>query len=195
MDNIKTKQNIGIKGFTLIETLMSLLIFSVSIVALISITGSGVSDVTFAKKKQTSYLLAQEGIELVRFVRDSAIRSGVDWADLVSQPQYLRFCFSNNGCSIDPYQLALGTQISSAILMCPNTGCPFFYEEQTLGAGYQYSLGEKTFYKRTIRAVAYGGTTEEVQIISTVSWTHGGQEYQIEMTEFISNWVRPLASP
>jgi len=59
------------QGFTLIETMVALAIFSVSIVSLIAMTSQGVANVSLAKNKLIASYLAQEGIEVVRNNRDS----------------------------------------------------------------------------------------------------------------------------
>jgi type II secretory pathway pseudopilin PulG len=61
------------KGFTLVETLVAISIFTVSILGLISILASGVSDISYAKQKIVASYLAQEGIEYVRNMRDTAV--------------------------------------------------------------------------------------------------------------------------
>lgn len=61
------------KGFTLIETLIALLIFSLSVVAVMIVMGNGVSSTIYAKQKMTAELLAQEGIEYVRNERDTSV--------------------------------------------------------------------------------------------------------------------------
>ena len=67
------KQN---TGFTLVETLVAISIFSVSIVGLMSVLGSGISNTNYAKQKITAYYLAQEGIEYVRNMRDTEVLYG-----------------------------------------------------------------------------------------------------------------------
>lgn len=59
-------------GFTIVETLVALSIFSVAVIALISVTISGSSGSTYVKNKLTASYLAQEGIEMVRNLRDTA---------------------------------------------------------------------------------------------------------------------------
>ena len=71
----KNRKNIRATGFTLVETLVGLLIFTVAVVALMSVLGSGISTTTYAKQKLAAQFLAQEGIECVRNVRDKSILS------------------------------------------------------------------------------------------------------------------------
>lgn len=60
-------------GFTLVETLVAISIFSMSIIVLMSVLGGGISDISYAKKKMTAGYLAQEGIEYVRNMRDNYV--------------------------------------------------------------------------------------------------------------------------
>ncbi|MFA6353356.1 MAG: prepilin-type N-terminal cleavage/methylation domain-containing protein [Candidatus Paceibacterota bacterium] len=66
------------KGFTLVETLVAISIFTMSILGLMSILASSISDINYAKQKIAASYLAQEGIEYVRNLRDTAIISSVD---------------------------------------------------------------------------------------------------------------------
>jgi Tfp pilus assembly protein PilV len=61
------------KGFTLVETLVAVSIFSMSILGLLSILASGISNTNYAKKKIMAGYLAQEGIEYVRNMRDTSV--------------------------------------------------------------------------------------------------------------------------
>lgn len=96
MKNIFIKQN---KGFTLVETLVGLLIFTLTIMASMSVLGSSISSTNYAKQKIVAEYLAQEGIEYVRNQRDNYILfvsngSGLSWdkfrdanTTLISPPQ------------------------------------------------------------------------------------------------------------
>lgn len=61
------------KGFTLVETLVAISIFTASILGLISVLASGISNVGYAKKKIMATYLAQEGIEYARNIRDTHV--------------------------------------------------------------------------------------------------------------------------
>src|SRR3989344_755955 len=73
-------------GFTLVETLIAVSIFSFSILALMAVLFQGISDTGYAKKKMIAGYLAQEGIEYIRNKRDyyvlyPANRSWVNFRD------------------------------------------------------------------------------------------------------------------
>lgn len=61
------------KGFTLVETLVAISIFTTSILGLMAVLSSGISSTNYAKKKMTATYLAQEGIEYARNLRDTAV--------------------------------------------------------------------------------------------------------------------------
>ncbi len=60
-------------GFTLVETLVALSIFSVSILGLMSVLGAGLADTSYAKQKIAGTYLAQEGVEYLRNMRDTDV--------------------------------------------------------------------------------------------------------------------------
>jgi prepilin-type N-terminal cleavage/methylation domain-containing protein len=185
------------KGFTLIETLVSIVIFSVSIVALISITAGGVSDTNFARKKQNAYLLAQEGIELVRYMRDSIVRYNAPggWNLFVQGMSDCALSQSNAGCIIDSFELVSGGSFADAIDACGQS-CPFMQSEE-LGPNqllpptkgfYQYAFGPKTNFVRTISLEKV--SADELLLVSKVEWAHGDRPYEIVLKEVITSWVR-----
>ena len=57
------------EGFTLVETLVAISIFTMSILALLVILTQGIANTNYAKHKITASYLAQEGIEYARNVR------------------------------------------------------------------------------------------------------------------------------
>jgi prepilin-type N-terminal cleavage/methylation domain-containing protein len=190
MFNFKIKNN---KGFTLIETLVSLLIFSVSIVALISITADGVADTNFAKKKQGAYLLAQEGVELVRFYRDTSQRFGPDtWEDFVAGIGTA--CFGLDGCIIDAHSLAQNSSLGLALEACdPNLGGCSNLKINPNNGFYDYNSDPNSIdsiYNRKITMEEI--SSKEVRVSVTVSWDHGGDEFSIEVGEVLTSWVRKL---
>lgn len=68
--NFKINQNQNQKGFTLIETLVAITIFTIALVAMLSISGRGISDINISKNKLIANYLGDEAIEGVRALRD-----------------------------------------------------------------------------------------------------------------------------
>lgn len=76
------KINILNKGFTLVETLVAISIFTLSMVAVLSVLVTSISNTSYAKRKMVASYLAQEGIEYVRNMRDNYVlypESGKSW--------------------------------------------------------------------------------------------------------------------
>jgi len=135
------------KAFTLVETLVAISIFSVSVLSLLSILASGVSETNYAKQKIVASYLAQEGIEYARNMRDTSVISAGDaqtgWNNFKDNPLNL-----------------------------------------TLIPSYSDSS-----FTRSITKTLVLGSSNEVKITSTVSWTQGSGHYNITFSENLFNWV------
>lgn len=86
------------RAFTLVETLVALSIFTVSILGLMSVLASGISNTNYAKQKMVATYLAQEGIEYVRNMRDTYVLypGGGDWESFrgaISPPSHINPTF------------------------------------------------------------------------------------------------------
>jgi prepilin-type N-terminal cleavage/methylation domain-containing protein len=129
------------KGFTLVETLVALSIFSLSVLALMVALGGGLKSANFAKSKITASYLAQEGIELIRNMRDTFVLydGGADgWPLFLA---HVNDCQNTKGCIFHTEDLVYGeenrpiTQIE--IDPCINSFCPKMYFHPDTGA-YDY---------------------------------------------------------
>ena len=163
----------GSRGFTLIETLVALAIFSASIVALISVTASGVADTNYAKNKFIASYLAQEGVEMVRNIRDNAWISGGDWAQFVGA---VAPCIESAGCKIEAKTLAVSPCFGSPcdLLLYDNAGF------------YTYAGENQSSFIRKITVEEID--TEEFKITSVVSWNQGTVPFSVSFSENLLNW-------
>ncbi len=71
------------RGFTLVETLVAISIFTIGILSLMSVLASGIANTNYAKEKMAASYLAQQGIEYVRNMRDNYVlytsSTGLSW--------------------------------------------------------------------------------------------------------------------
>jgi prepilin-type N-terminal cleavage/methylation domain-containing protein len=76
------------RGFTLVETLIAISIFSVVIITMMSFLSQNISNTGYAKKKIIAGYLVQEGIEYVRNMRDNAVlyTGGGNWTSFRNTP-------------------------------------------------------------------------------------------------------------
>ncbi len=173
------------KGFTIIETLVALSIFTFSILGLIVITSQGVSDTNFAKNKLVATYLAQEGIEIVRNMRDTNALGGGTWQTIFQGP--LVGCYAAGqitGCDIDPATLTI-EPCSLALRSCG----PIRYN----AANGAYVLGStnptlpETPFRRQITLLDMGNA--EVEITSVISWTQGTTPRSVTVVEDVFDWI------
>lgn len=182
------------KGFTIIETLVSFTIFSFALVGLLAMTGKGISDVTIAKNRMVANFLAQEGVELIRAMRDdqivaanSAVEIDQAWGvftNLVDAP-----CSAvNQGCDIDP----LGTGSLGTLSPHPcndgQLGCALFFNTKTGYYGYKPDADSASnVFNRSI-VVERKANSNERLVTVTVSWKKGLRTENTQVTENLYSW-------
>lgn len=171
-------------GFTLIETLVALSIFTISIVGLISATAGGLNNVTYAKNKITAMALSAEGVELVRNLRDTkSLTSDTGWSDFLSA---VSICSVN--CKIDAEE----SDINNTLTVCANNPDPCYINRHDNIVSPVYlghnSSGTPTPFWRVIKITTIG--TDEVEIISTVYWLQGSGVKSVVTSEHLFNWFQ-----
>lgn len=163
------------KGFTLVEVMIAVFIVSLSIGGIFLLIKQTSSYVTATNMRVRGAFLAQEGIEIVRNIRDSnflKLHAGQPgtWAD------GLGWCFIG-GCSGDYNDTSLSNDIIRVLNL-------------EGGGIYGYGAGQATTFKRTI--VAQGLSVDSFQVTVTVSWTEkGGRTGEIRGSTILYNWLNP----
>jgi prepilin-type N-terminal cleavage/methylation domain-containing protein len=190
-------------GFTLVETLVAIAIFSISILGILSVLASSITDVTYAKEKTIAGYLAQEGIEYMRNIRDNDVlypANGSSWTAF-STTSSLASCIYDTShgidnrcgfnsfttptnlitffkCSVDPTEPA------------PSPGCILYLNS---GTGIYNDYNDNTtvdsnsgFTRKVWMTVLPGGN--EVQIFSEVDWNQGTGTANVIFSENLFNW-------
>ena len=170
----------------MIEMLIAMAIFTSSITGLIVVTSSGIANVNFAKNKLTATYLAQEGIEVIRNLRDRfySLDNSSDWNFFIDT------VLVNIGCLIpdNQYGCQIGNVQNDIITPCgsdncigyplqydPNTG---FYTSTTPGTGLRFF--------RTIKVESMGA--DEIRVTSEVVWNQGLRTRRVSATENLFGW-------
>jgi len=184
------------KGFTLIETLVAVSIFSVSILGLMSVLSSGISNTTYAKQKIIASYLAQEGIEYIRNMRDTYVLYGANgqagWNAFNTKLSTNSCLATGNGCyfNADGLNYLDKTQPMNDLAFSPCVGsggaCPEMKYDSATGK-YNYSTGSNTGFFRKIKVIQ--DQPNETKISSTVSWMQGSGNHSVTFSENLFNWV------
>ena len=155
-------------GFTLVEVLVAIAIFTVAITGVITVTVSGGISINSAKNNLTANYLAQEGIELMRAKRDSYVISGSTylqgWQDFT-------------------------TDVASVF-----TDCNLSY---TSDGFYVHGSGTSTIFNRELTIVSFtnsGTVPTELQVTSTVTWKEGYTTKSVSLNESLFDWYTPPPS-
>lgn len=172
-------------GFTLVETLVAVSIFTVSILGLLSVLTQGISNTGYAKRKVIAEYLAQEGIEYIRNMRDThVLYSGNTWNSFKTK---LSSCVVEHECG---FNNAVGVTSTDPgyefIFSCSRPGgCALYLNN----GDYNSNFGTNSGFTRKIWMTISGGSADEVKIYSDVSWVQGSGTYHITFSENLYNWV------
>ena len=165
-DNLNTK-----RGFTIIELIISIFILSIAVVGIYSAFSMMVVLTADASDRLTAAYLAQEGIEVIRNIRDTNWLSS-SFVPETSWTQSFSNCTSDiGGCEAD-YK-TMGTD-SSPLLPYgtgSNSGDYLKIDTSSDGSGfYNYTTGSKTKFKRKILVSFLDAHPEIVKVTVTVFW-------------------------
>lgn len=195
------KKPISQSGFTLIETLVAILILSLSVGALLALAAGGFFTVRYAKSQIIGDLLVQESIEYLKNSRDNTFVRGGAWENWLEQLSVdergdritydinnPRGCFSSQGCIIDPYTTDF------KIRECDGDCTPLiFYPTQGL-YGYESSYpfppteGYESNFTRTIKAEINPLDPNQVLLQVGVTWFNGNVAKTAAQSIVVTNW-------
>jgi prepilin-type N-terminal cleavage/methylation domain-containing protein len=157
------KNNKKNQGFSIIEVMVCVTIILVTFTSIYTLINHSMVFHDLAYSKLTASYLAQEGIEIVRNIRDN---------------NYIRNGSWNAGLNTGNYQV----QYNSTSLS-PYTGDNLKINSSGL---YNYSDGETTRYNRMISIEKIGNN--EIRVTSIVKWSNRGINFDIQVEDHLYNW-------
>ncbi len=180
-----------VRGFTLIETLVAVLILATAIAGPLTIASKGLTTALIAKDQTTAYYLAQDAVEYVRFARDSNRLKGLDWLNSsgASLSTVLTPCVSADG-SASCYFDSLANN-PSAPTACSGA-CPVMYFDPS-NQYFTYNSSDPntpSLYTRTVTITTpVGANTSEASLVVKVTWSDlPGVIHNITVRENLFNW-------
>ncbi len=169
-------------GFTLVETLVAISIFSISILGMMSVLGSGIANTNYAKRKIVATYLAQEGIEYIRNMRDTAVLyTSNGWTSNFKAKAKIASCKNDTdqACGIDNSLLYNVFQCNSS-----SNFCKLFIDNGNYNSN---NLGTDSGFVRKFWAEEIT-PNKEIKIYSKVEWKQGSGDYNITFSENLFNW-------
>jgi prepilin-type N-terminal cleavage/methylation domain-containing protein len=178
-----TPKTVGVRsrsnrGFTIVESLVSISILVLAVTGATSAIQTGISSYIFSKDQIIAFYLAQEGFEQVRNIRDENGLKNLPWlrgiSEIPNDP-----CFFGRACRVDA--------INNSLTRCSSPGnCPVLRQNASTGFFGYNSSWPTTIFRREIILTQIN--TNEVSILVTVNWSKGVVSRQFRARENILNW-------
>lgn len=158
------------KGFTIIESIVAIFFLTIGIIGISTLISSFFNPLSFTSNRLVAAYLAQEGIEIIRNIRDTNLLEEENWDNgLISgnwevdytEIQQLKYC--SHPC--ESHNLSY--------LKIDDNGF------------YSYREGTQSKFKRLIN-LQKSGDILEVKV--TVFWQEKGRSYQLTAQENFYNW-------
>ncbi|PIS38825.1 MAG: hypothetical protein COT34_01595 [Candidatus Nealsonbacteria bacterium CG08_land_8_20_14_0_20_43_11] len=168
------------RGFTLLEVLVATFIITISMIGIVGLFQQTVFNTVFSASKLTAAYLAQEGIEIVRNIRDEnwlRMRGDLNaqWDENIPDSGDWEADYSSHSLVSD---YGTGTNLNLV------TGSGF----------YGYDPGIPTHFKRKITvsksdiSVPADGQPDMIKVIVQVEWTEKNQAHYLTAQENLYNW-------
>ena len=165
---INKKQKIENKGFTLMEVIISMGVITTALVVCIALITFSIGAVRTNKSKLIAINLAEEGLEIVRNIRDSnwlAYKRTADtWRD---------------GLDEGDWQV----QYDDSELLSSNDDNLLIDDD----GFYQYATGSYTPFKRTITITHIDDN--QIKVETEIDWQERGRNYTYKVEDRLYNWL------
>jgi len=164
------------KGFTLLEVIIAIFLVTVGMSAVLVLITKTITTMALSFSQLTAAYLTQEGIEIVRNIRDTNWIEGADWDDgLVCSPLPCQF---EAEADYDDLDLTTYTHLGRYLKFD--------------GGFYNYDSGSDTKFKRKITITPIDlepdGINDILEVTILVLWTEKRETYSHTAQEKLYKW-------
>lgn len=153
------------KGLTILDVLVAVFIIAVGLAAVLALLNYTLRAAQTSKMGLIASGLAQEGVEIVRSVRDAQ----ADWTGWFASPL------------AGDWQVAYD---SSSFSIPDNTSAPLKYDAAT--GLYQYATGSNTLFYRKVSISKI--SSDQLKVIVDIKWTLGSMERHLIVEDRLWRW-------
>lgn len=165
-------------GFTLLETIVALALIVSAMAGPFTLATRGVFAAKFSRSKVVALNLGQEGIELIRHMREGNVLGGFDWRGLSGPCPARCMRLSDGAYQPDVYTAAAGSTPPLS------TGSPMRFDDS---AGlYSQVSGTATPFTRVVSIAT--PAADQMRVTATVTWTESNIQRQVRLETVLYNW-------
>ena len=170
------------KGFTLLEVIVAIFILTVGVGSAFMLISQTLSAASLVKENLIASYLVQEGMEIVRNIRDTNWLQFSPWDDGL-------ICLTPS-CDFQADYATLTFTETTDFEKCSDPGYNCHsYDGHPLkidGGFYNYTSGTETKFKRkiTIKKV----DSDNIKVEVNVGWTERGRTHNLKALEYLTSW-------
>lgn len=143
------------EGFTMLEMIIVIFVFLTGIIGVYSVIQSSYNSSIFSSNRLTALYLSQEGIELIKNLRDNNLISGADWKTNIIGGSA---CSAGVNCKIAYNDLSLTADPGNS-----------FLKKNTTTGFYNYTIGLTSIFKRKITITSFS-SPDYINISVETEW-------------------------
>ena len=190
-------------GFTLLETVVALTVILTAVVGPVSLITRGLFSFSFSKNKIIAVNLAQEGLEIIRLIRENNVA-----CDSLSGPAAWAWNRDPDGGLMRRLRAGVDMQsqrtisCGDAVIAMPqlSISCsdPLLFEADPFTGNvgtYGYKSGVATIFSRCVEITSPPDNpdgdipaADQMDVVATVTWDDHGNNRSMVLRERLYNW-------
>ena len=165
-------------GFTLLETIVALVLVVSALIGPFTLATRGVFGAKFSKNKIVALNLSQEGLELIRVMRENNVLAGADWRGLQGPCSGNCTRLQDGSYQPDVYTVANGSTPPIT------TGAALLFDTST--SLYSQTSGTATLFTRVVTIST--PANDQMRIVSSITWMESNIPRRVDLEETLYNW-------